>query len=432
MTIHRMLKVSAAATCSLLNFTSLEADIVRLESGAVLRGQVLSSDAQFEKDEPVRIRKLDGDETIVPAGEVRTIERRPLKVEEYELRAEKLDDTLEAHWQMAEWCRAQQLIEQRRLHLERVLDFDPDHRQAHYGLGHTRKNGQWLTRDEYEQQKRDSGLVKHGGKWVPADQLDAIQAQEAKTRAELDWYPKVRIWLKQAGGSDPKRAGDGLVNLRSIRSPEAVPALIQFLGKDERADVRRLFVAICAQVGGERPVPSLALLAVRDQVRDIRDSALAALSDDQRDVAMTVLLASLQDRNNAFVRRAADAIAKVGTDAAVPALIRALVTKHSYKISVPVESYSVSSAGGLSGVSLLPPDVQAGLLTGIYDPETVFPFRGGPVATKDIMVSVEHQNPEVLDALRHFTSMDFGFNENAWQRWWTVERNQQQTAPDLP
>jgi len=432
MTIHRMLTVAAALTSGLLTLMPLQADVIHLESGAAIRGQILTSEAQFENDEPVHIRKMDGTETIVPAAEVRLLQRRPLKVEEYELRAEKLEDTLDAHWKMAEWCRAQQLIEQRRLHLERVLDFDPDHRQAHYGLGHTQKNGKWLTRDEYEQQKRDSGLVRHGGKWVPADQLDEIQAEEAKTKAELDWYPKVRIWLKQAGGSDPKRAGDGLVNLRSIRSPEAVPALVQFLGKDVRPEVRRLFVAICAQIAGPRPVPSLTLLAVRDQVRDIRDSALTAISEDQRDVAMTVLLASLQDKNNAFVRRAADAIARVGTDAAVPALIRALVTKHSYKISVPVESYSVSSVGGLSGVSLLPPDVQAGLLTGIYDPETVFPFRGGPVATKDVLVSVEHQNPEVLDALRHFTKMDFGFNKNAWHRWWTVDRNQQQTAPDLP
>ena len=41
-----------------------------------------------------------------------------------------------------------QLREQREIHLERIIELQPDHEQARSVLGYQRKDGKWITRDE--------------------------------------------------------------------------------------------------------------------------------------------------------------------------------------------------------------------------------------------------------------------------------------------
>ncbi len=153
---------------------------------------------------------------------------RPVKFEEYELLVRDLPDTLDAHWETAEWCRRRNLDDERRIHLQRVLEYDPEHRRAHYGLGHTNHKGEWLTKEQYDDLRRAEGYVKFNGKWVAAEKLGSLQASDKRTKAELAWFQKVRVWMKQAGGNNRELAQDGLSNLKSIRNPDAIPALIQF------------------------------------------------------------------------------------------------------------------------------------------------------------------------------------------------------------
>jgi len=49
-----------------------------------------------------------------------------------------------------------------------------------------------------------------------------------------------------------------------------------------------------------------------------------------------------------------------------------------------------------------------------------------------VPIALTHENPEVRTALRGITGVDFGFDETAWHRWWTVDRFQKKLAPDLP
>lgn len=403
------------------------ADLIRLKSGDVLRGRMVSV-PEPDQPGPLRIQLLDGTAREVLRDEVAELIERPVKVEEYELRAAGQSDTLDAHWKMAEWCRGQGLTEQRKGHLERVLSFAPEHRQAHYGLGHTLQGGLWLTRAQYEQRQRDQGLVEYNGKWVPVDKLAGMQARDAQTKAQLDWYPQVRIWLKWLKGSEPRRAADGLANLRGVRSPDAVPALTQFLGKDSRADVRALLITIVRQIEGEPAATLLAMLALRDEDMLNREAALKSLPEEHYGRTQTVFIEALRDSRNVFVRRAGEALGRTGDEAAIPALIRALNTTHQYRIQVPVEGY-----GGSPVVSMIPPEIEAGIRTGVFENVTLVPHPAGPrIALKEIQVPVTHQNAEVLTALKHLSQADFGFNERAWIRWWTVDRGQQLTAPEIP
>ena len=430
--------VSATATMTaffascvvLFSFHAANADIVYLKTGGVMRGVIDPSDD--DAADSVTIKLLSGAEIELPTEHISSRQVRPLKFEEYEVRAESLPDTLDAHWKLAEWCREQKLDEQREIHLEVVLAIDPDHRQAHYGLRHTFYRDQWMTREEYDQTRIADGFVKYKGKWVPADKLESVKSDDAASKAEREWYAKVRVWLNWATGNHAERAADGLNNLKGINSPDALSALVQFLGKSQRADVRRLFIEIVGKIEGPGPVVPLATLSVREDVRELRELALSMIDESHYDQARQLVVDDLRDRNNIVVRRAGTVLAKIGDETSVPALIRALVTTHSYKVRIPVQGYSFGVDGSIPSGSGLPPEIEIGLRTGVYDSVQVVPLLGAARATKVIPVAVNRENSEVLTALRQITENNLGFDETAWQRWWNVDRNQTTLAPDLP
>jgi hypothetical protein len=414
--------------CVILATSTARADVIRLQSSGQLRGKVTFEPTE---DEAVyRITLVNGAQLEIDADQVTEFEKRPIKVEHYESKARKIADELDAHWELSEWCRENLLEDQRAVHLARVLDFDPKHRKARYGLGHTQKNGKWLTKEEYDQSRREEGYVKFNDKWVRAEQLASLQAKDSRSKAQLDWFRKVKLWLTWATGVSKRRA-DGLANLRTIRDPDSIPALIQFLGKSNHADTRKLFIDLIGRMGGELPVPALTTLGLRDDVRQLRSDAFNAITEDQHEFVQGLLLKELRDKSNLIVRRSGAALGRFGDEAAVPALIRALVTKHSYKARVPVEGYSYGTNGSFSGRNpTLPPEIIAGIRSGIYNNVQVIPL-GPQGATKLVPFALEQQNAEVLAALKKLTKADFGFNEVAWTRWWKVERHQKVIAPDL-
>jgi hypothetical protein len=419
-----------ALSVVLFSFHAANADIVYLKTGGVMRGVIDPSDDDAE--DSVTMKLLSGAEIELPAEHISSRQVRPLKFEQYEVRAESLPDTLDAHWKLAEWCRGQKLDEQREIHLEIVLAIDPEHRQAHYGLRHTFYRDQWMTRDEYDQTRIADGFVKYKGKWVRADKLESVKSDDAASKAEREWYAKVRVWLNWATGNHAERAADGLNNLKGIDSPDALSALVQFLGKSQRVDVRRLFIEIAGKIAGPGPVVPLATLSVREDVRELRELALSMIDKAHYEQARQLVVGDLRNRNNVIVRRAGTVLAKIGDETSVPTLIRALVTTHSYKVRVPVQGYSFGVDGSIPSGSGLPPEIEIGLRTGVYDSVQVVPLLGAARATKLIPVAINRENTEVLMALRQITENNFGYDETAWQRWWNVDRNQATLAPDLP
>jgi hypothetical protein len=415
----------------LFSIHAARADIVYLKTGGVMRGSIKTAD-DAKEETSVTMTLLSDAEVELAVDHISSRQLRPLNFEEYEVRAESLPDSLKAHWELAEWCREQKLDEQREIHLEIVLAIDPEHRQAHYGLRHTFYRDQWMTREEYDQTRIDDGFIKYNGKWVPADKLDSVKSDDAASKAEREWYAKIRVWLNWATGNHQERAADGLNNLRGISDPDAVSALVQFLGKSPRADVRRQFIEIVGKIEGPGPIVPLATLSVREDVRELRELALTMIGEVHYDQARLLVIDELRDRNNVVVRRAGTVLAKIGDETSVPALIRALVTTHSYKVRVPVQGYSFGVDGSVPSGSGLPPEIEIGLRTGVYDSVQVVPLLGAARATKLIPVAVNRENTEVLTALRQITENNFGFDENAWQRWWNVDRNQTTLAPDLP
>lgn len=425
-TTHRWMLSLTLTGVSLFTSVALRADVVKLTSGGEIRGVVKSPVAKPRKDQPpnpdeVVVESLTGSEIAVAREHVLFITKRPRAVEEYESLARQVTDTVEGHWQLAEWCRQHGLTEPRKEQLQRILDLDPEHKPAHYGLGHRRQGNQWTTPEEAEAELLAAGYVRYKGRLITTVERDLAEAGVSRQREQNEWRPKIRLWLGWLNGRDAPRRADAEVKFRELRDPDAVPAIVDFLLGDANAEIRRLAVQTLAQIDGQAAIPALIRVALGDADQSLQTSAFGVLTAEQRAVAVPIIERALHDESNLIVRRAAILLGKCGVRQAIPALVDALATSH--KIRVPqAPAYNVGfnrdgSAAG--GNRVLPPDVEAALRAGQLPYGVVIDNSNvRPPPVKWVTVRVPLQNAEALEALRALSHKDFGYDKRAWRLWW--------------
>lgn len=403
--------------------SSAPADVVRLKNGGEVRG-VVDAASRDPNAPQVTIDTLTGGRIVLDRSDVEFVTPRSLEIEEYETRARGVADTVEAHLALAEWCRERRLLPQRAEQLEAVLDLEPDHAEVRRILGHVRHNGEWMTRDEMMQAR---GYVKHKGKYVTRQELDLLEKSQAEREAEQAWFPKVRMWFGWATGGNVSRAGEGLDNLQAIQDPDAVPALVNFMGEHDSDEVRLTLTRILGRLPGPKPVQPLVNKSLHDADDDVRTAARAGIQADQFETALAYYVPELKNNSNQVVQRAAAAIGEFGDINAVPYLIEALVTSHRWKIQVRANT---SVAVGTT------PDGQVGVpnsLNGVIPPEVEMLARTGQLPygaivlppnairrTRTVTIKGDVKNEAVLAALQKLTGEDFGFSEHDWRLWWTT------------
>lgn len=421
------------AGCMGLASLSARADLIRLGSGGELRGSIVRIEGSGP-GERITLETLSGAVVTVERGEIRFVTRRPKLIEEYESRVRRIAETAEAHWDLSEWCRQNALKEQRNLHLERVVELDPGHEAAHRALGHTLRDGIWMSRDEI---MTAQGYVKHKGRYITRQELELIEKTQAERDQELDWFRKVRLWHGWLTGRHEERRQTGRLELEQIADPHAVPALVRFLGDDENRAIREFCVAILAEIGGAKPVPALVNLSLRDPDVEIRLAALNAIREEQREAAIPFYLAELKNDLNAIVRRAGACLGCFEDTRVIPPLIDALVTTHRYRIRVPGSTsptFSFGTDGSFAGGTALPPDVELMLRSGQLPYGAAVhqvPPPGQELRTKIVTVKYDHQNPEVLTALQKLTGENHGYDERTWRLWWAAEKHGAEKLPTL-
>jgi hypothetical protein len=413
-----VLLLAAAATA--------QADVVRLKNGGEVRGQV---DAASRNPAALRVvvETLTGGRIVLDRAEVEFVTPRSLEVEEYETRARGIPDTVEAHRELADWCRERRLLPQREEQLQLLLDLEPDDLDARRVLGHERHNGQWMSREEWMLSR---GYVRYKGRYVTQQELDLLEKSQAEREAEQDWYPRVRMWYGWSTGNNPQRAAEGLANLQAITDPDSVPALDNFLGDDENDRVRLILVQVLGKLVGPKPVPVLVQKTLLDDSDQVRDTARASIRPDQFELALEYFVPELKNDSNEVVQRAAAAVGEMGTVNTVPYLIEALVTTHRWKIEVPdrtAVSVGVTPDGqvGMPNGSLsgaLPPEVEMLARTGQLPYGAIvlppaFQFR----RTRTVTIKGDVKNEAVLAALQKLTGQNFGFSEHDWRLWWAEQ-----------
>lgn len=412
------------------------ADYITLRNGGEIRGELLSESNRAEKKSKPRgnrlveergdivsIRTLSGAMVAVVHGDVESVVHRRMVFEEYETLRRAAPNTVEAQWNLAEWCRQKSLVKEREVQLRNVVALDPENAAAHRGLGHIRdRQGRWSTHDEVMISR---GYVKYKGKYVLPQELELIQQDERVSEAEKGWFRRVRNLHGWLDSERPDRQAEALTQLKAIQDPDAVPALSKTFKAVPNAEQRLLYVEILTRIIGDKPVPALVLQSLWDESQTIRDAAIAGLLHKDVGKALPYYLRALKNGINIIVNRAGDALGRLGNDAVIPQLINALVTRHVYTELVPDGAPGISTNGALvpAGQPVLPPNIEALLATGQLPMGVRVEYPGAAVRMKEITYEKDERNASVLGALSLLTGQDFGFDESTWRRWYNSQRN---------
>ncbi len=405
------------------------ADVIRLQTGGELRGVVSTS--ATNRQETVEIVTLCGALIEVERDDVEFVKTRSEDMEEYVTRSREISHTVEAHWELAEWCLLHRLNTQREEQLWLLLDIDPDHEETRQALRHEFYRGEWMTQEEAMALQ---GYYRHEGRWVTQQELDLIQKTAGQRAAEQEWHPRVRLWVNWLTNVDAKQ-GEALRNLQQVNDPAAVPALISNMADHESPTIRGLFVDTLREIGGDAVVKPLMAQFLFDVDAAVSLAAIESLTPDQYERALDHLVPELRNRDNLVVRRVATAVEAIGDERTVPFLIDSLITSHTFQIEIPAGTAQTFARGANGQVGMLAPGSANGLSPGLdlalrsgqlpYGAIVLPPSGMGQQRMRTCSVCTEVSNAEVLSALEAITGQDFGYSEVDWRAWWNAHRQQQ-------
>ncbi|MFH1264219.1 MAG: hypothetical protein ABIK89_00720, partial [Planctomycetota bacterium] len=321
---------------------------------------------------------------------------RPEEIE-YEKIRPRYPDTVEAQWSLAEWCRQNTLLAERKVHLERILELNPDHEQARRVLGYFRKDGQWTTR---QQVMEDRGMVWYQGEYRLPQEIQLIEEKEKIEAASGQWKRKLGLWRGWIGGNKTPLAYE---NIRGIADPFAVEALAAALSEDSGDDHARLaYIEALARIGTTAARQALAAQALRDPVAEVRLTCLDYLKQGTAPDVVDYFIGRLRSGSNIEVLRAAVALGHLEAKSAVGPLIGALVTGHKYKIG------GGNPGQMTTGFSSGPGGSPGGLSMGGQGPKIITRY---------------FNNQAVLDALVSLGGgVDYGFDVARWKAWYAARK----------
>ena len=401
---------------------SVQGDLVKLLNGGEVRGKIVASSDGKDK---IRLESMTGATIIVDRSDTQFVTTRPAAVEEYESRSRRVKDEVDAHWELAEWCRQKGLQTQREVHLRRLTELAPDHDKAQTILGRVWHQGKWVDKDDL---MASQGYVKYKNKYITPQELEVIENTADELERERGWFQKVKLWYGWLDGHHESRKPQGLSNLNAIDDPNAAPAVMKFLSTDSRIDVRELAVGILVRISGTKAITGLVKIALFDEDLQIRTAALDGIGRDHFERAQTAFVKALKHESNAVVCRASTALGQIGDKSSVKPLIEALITVHHYQVAMDIpnnQTYSFSTDGSFSSnTPAVPPGVMAAVRTGQLLPPVFAPSPDAPAPLKKMVtVRIEHVNAETLAALGKLTQQNFGYDKRTWNLWWAAEKN---------
>lgn len=391
-------------------------DCIALKGGGEIRGELLEDRKNAAKIDSILIRMLSGATVAVARDEISAVVRRRPIAEEYETRRRAVPATIAGHWEAAEWCRQKSLLQNRQFHLRQVLELDSEHEAAHRGLGHIRDQGRWTTRNEMLE---NNGYVQHKGKRVLPQELELTQEREQLRQTERNWFKRVKQWQVWLDSQRDERKTAAARGLNEIREADAIPALVWAFRHAPEEERRLLLVSILGKIDGDRPIAALVVQSVLDDSRSVRDAAINAVRRKNAAKAIPIYVRALKSQLNPAVNRAASALGQLADASAVPYLIDAIITRHGYHVAPNHDGHLESTGQGTGNPVVVGPSVGVKSSTGN---STALSANRGPSADQpyDEIVEVEmaQQNPDVLAALNLLTSQNFGYDADAWRKWY--------------
>jgi hypothetical protein len=386
------------------------ADVILLKSGGRLYGELVNKDENPRVNYVVKTNA--GGEVTLDKATVKSVRPESESEKEYIQVRGKYDDTVTGQMELAEWCRQHGMESHRRIHLARVLDFEPENPQARQSLGFRKVHGEWMTRDEEMIQQ---GKVFYKGKWITPQVKEIEEERHAFDVQTSGYYAKLKMWVKWFGTD---RETQALANIDGLRDPAAVPALRDFLtGKgshggrynpDDR-DQKLHIVKTLARIGNDTALQTLLAPAVDDDYEEVRSACLSALKETDYKGAVTFFIGRFKNNNNPeSVNIVGAALGVMKSSAAIEPLINHLVTKTKVQVNPTDPNRIQSTFGGGPGMS----------------GGGNFSFGAPP----PIFEEKSTENPDVLRALvgtveaEYHANVNFNYDAPAWKHWYAQQR----------
>jgi hypothetical protein len=393
----------AMAVCLLASIVlprAAHGDVFVLAQGGQVVGE-LQNPEQSPRETYV-VKDADGVVVTLSKAQVKQwIRPKPEEVEYEKIRA-TCPDTPDGQWELAEWCKERKLTAQRKVHLQRVVELDPDNEQAHKALGHVKKDGEWTTTHDY--------MIKQGYVWVPGhgwktkQEAELLAEKREFNKEEKQWIQKIDHWIATLGTD---RAEEARAVIVAIKDPAATKGLSGGLRNSKDPQVRAVLAEALANLGTNEAFGHLAVSAVDDLIEEVRLTCLDFLKKTKSPGVVQYFVGRLNDKDNGVVNRAGMALGAMGDRSAVGPLIDHLYTVHKFPIPGGGNPGQTSATFGTGPKGASAP---AGLSVG-----------GGPKFVKQAL-----KNQGVLDALIALTGhAELGFDVNAWRTWFAAQKRRE-------
>jgi hypothetical protein len=383
--------IALGAVAALAPAAQVSAEVFILRGGGRVEGMLVPS-SESPRERYV-IKLASGDQITLTRDQVKEVHKSNSNLQEYQKHRPTKKDTAEDQWILAEWCNSHKLPAERILHMERVIELDPNHAKARAALGYVKEGGAWQTRDEIQRKK---GLVKdRTGKWRPPQQIEDLEREKKTKEAEKAWIVKIKRWR---GWLDGDRAQEATTEIQQIDDPMATAALINYMKNEGDAGIRRLFVDALIRLQTPDAIHALGNYAMDDPDEEVRASCLDYLAKSEHPGCVDFFIKRLRHKDNVIVNRAGYALGKMKDQRAVRPLIDALVTTHQFQIQPANPGNMNAGFSGNGGMS----------------------FGGGGGGPQ--IISKDLPNSDVHTALTEMTHVNFDYDQRAWKAWLSSQK----------
>jgi hypothetical protein len=248
--------------------------------------------------------------------------------------------------------------------------------------------------------------IKHGPNALPKTSANSSPSKTASakprfTAAQEAWMPKIRSPFTRLFDQDRDKSRRARSELLKIDDPDAIPALLRYLGRNLNVDARRLFITIVRHIPGPLAVYLLVERSIFDPSSEVRDEARKGISEEQADAARTLYIEALKTREPNIASRAAIGIAEIGDPRreAVPYLIDTLTFDSKTRVMIESAQWGtlytedIYAKPGVNVPALVPGAIFVGqeLMTSTV-PVAVSPSGVGAANSNNVLVSAP-RNP---------------------------------------
>ena len=377
--------------CSVSEY-SYAYETIRLSNENTIQGTVVNTENNRQK---LAVETEDGVFLELSDGDVVTgVLHPPKALEQYDARVPFVPESVESQLKLAQICKSQKLDRFAELHYRRVLELDPEQTEARQALGFEKIGGIWTTRDE---EMRKLGYVKDKkGSWTTAQRLLIDENKVRLGEEDRQLAKTIDRMIRDLSGPDSKKAEQALY---ALKNPAALNPLMKALAEEKKPSVRMILVRALGELDTLAAMSEIVSWSMKEQNDEVRFACYSILKG--RPGMARLYYPFLKSKDNQLVNEAGTALGQLGDQSAIPALIDALLTRHTVNVTVP---------GGSMTQMMASPDNKKSFSVNIPNPPRI--------EKRDEILS----NRGVLNALRRLSGNDFGYDIPFWLEWWSQQQ----------